>query len=439
MKSAYNYLKKEISENATIIAAISGGADSMALLHLLLTLKETKAINIICAHVNHNIRKESATEAKMVEKYCKKNKIIFESMTIEEYQGNNFENEARTKRYVFFEQLVHKYNATYLMTAHHADDLIETILMRIVRGSTLKGYAGFEKETKKNNYKILRPLINVTKDEILKYIEEFDVDYANDESNMSDDFTRNRYRKYVLPFLKKEDANVHEKFFKFSELLIESNRYIEEQSKKEIKKVFKDNVIYKEKFKKNDEVIQDRIINYIMQEKYKNDLTLITDVNKKVLVDLINSEKPNTYVYLPNDLKAIKAYDEITFEGELKKEERYKIKFNDCVKLPNGKKIEMISDNDEKSNFICRLNSKEITMPLYVRSKQDGDVMEVKGLSGRKKIKDIFINEKISIKERERWPVLIDDNDNILWLPGLKKSKYDKSKKENYDIIIKYY
>src|SRR5690606_6042596 len=159
------------------------------------------------------------------------------------------------------------------------------------------------------------------------------------------------------------------------------------------KKVFKDNVIYIEKFKKNDEVIQDRIINYIMQEKYKNDLTLITDVNKKVLVDLINSEKPNTYVYLPNDLKAIKAYDEITFEGELKKEERYKIKLNDCVKLPNEKKIEMIFDNDEKSNFICRLNSKEITMPLYVRSKQDGDVMEVKGLSGRKKIKDIFINE----------------------------------------------
>jgi tRNA(Ile)-lysidine synthase len=78
-------------------------------------------------------------------------------------------------------------------------------------------------------------------------------------------------------------------------------------------------------------------------------------------------------------------------------------------------------------------------MPLYVRNKQDGDKMEVKGLGGSKKIKDIFINEKIDTREREKWPILVDNCGKILWLPGLKKSKYDKSKKESYDIIVKYY
>jgi tRNA(Ile)-lysidine synthase len=78
-------------------------------------------------------------------------------------------------------------------------------------------------------------------------------------------------------------------------------------------------------------------------------------------------------------------------------------------------------------------------MPLYVRNKKMGDRMEIKGMLGRKKIKDIFIDEKIATNDREIWPVLVDSSEKILWLPGLKKSKYDKSKEEKYDIIIKYY
>ena len=106
---------------------------------------------------------------------------------------------------------------------------------------------------------------------------------------------------------------------------------------------------------------------------------------------------------------------------------------------PNGKNIEVVSDSDLNNNFICRLNTKEIKMPLHVRTRQEGDKINIKGMIGRKKIKDIFIDEKISIYERELWPIVTDSEGTIIWIPGLKKSKFDKTKDENYDIILRYY
>ena len=210
MNEAYNYLINSINlkYGDSIIVAVSGGPDSMALIDLVLKVKKNLDITIVCAHVNHNLRDESKEEKKFVEKYCKKNNIIFEFLNIEHYENDNIEAQAREKRYRFFEELVKKYNSKYLLTAHHGDDLMETILMRIVRGSTLKGYSGFQKVTNMNGYKIIRPLINVTKDKILDYMKNNHLKYAIDKTNLTDEHTRNRYRKYILPALKKEDIKV---------------------------------------------------------------------------------------------------------------------------------------------------------------------------------------------------------------------------------------
>ena len=155
MKNAQQFLNDFLKANDTILVACSGGPDSMALLNILINIKKNINIDIICAHVNHNVRKESDDELIFLKDYCKKKKIVFESMKIEKYGEDNFENEARNIRYDFFDKLMKKYSANYLMTAHHGDDLIETILMRIVRGSTLQGYAGFALISNKNNYKIV--------------------------------------------------------------------------------------------------------------------------------------------------------------------------------------------------------------------------------------------------------------------------------------------
>ena len=151
MNDVIKFLNSKISADDTIIVACSGGPDSMCLLNL------TKSIckNIICAHVNHNVRKESILEYEYVKNFCSLNNIIFEGLNITFDNERNFESNARKKRYDFFNELMEKYNAKYILTAHHGDDLIETILMRITRGSKLAGYIGIKKEN--NHY--LRPLL----------------------------------------------------------------------------------------------------------------------------------------------------------------------------------------------------------------------------------------------------------------------------------------
>ena len=116
----------------------------------------------------------------------------------------------------------------------------------------------------------------------------------------------------------------------------------------------------------------------------------------------------------------------------------YEIEFDNYVLLPDNHIIECVDDISDNSNSVCRLDSSEVSLPLIVRSKQDGDKMAVKGLNGSKKVKDIFINEKISLKDRDLWPIVFDSSGNIVWIPGLKKSKFDKTKDENYDIILRY-
>lgn len=441
MKEAYNELLN-IKDNDYVVIGVSGGPDSMALLHLLITVREKKNINIVCAHINHNIRKESEEEKLFVEDYCKKNNIIFEYMKIEKYKDDNFtEQEARNIRYKFFDDLMKKYNSKLLLTAHHGDDLIETILMRIVRGSTIRGYAGFSKIYELNGYKVMRPLIHSTKKEIEEYNKENNISFRLDYTNEKDEHTRNRYRHIVLPFLKREDKNVNKKFLKYSETLLEYSDYIDKQMLSIIDKIYSNNTLNIKKYKNLENIIQKRLINYIFENIYSNDLVLIKDTHFNLVNKLIYGNKPNGKVRLPLNIYAIRNYDEIVFKKGYNDNVSFdnkKIQLDQNISLSNNMRLIFLDSEDSNSNYICRLNSEDIKLPLYVRYKNDGDKIYVKGMSDSKKIKDIFINEKISINDRNKWPIVVDSNDNIVWIPGLKKSKYNKEKNEKYDIIIKY-
>ena len=428
-------LDKTIKENETVITATSGGPDSMALLSLLIKLSKTKKITIICAHVNHNLRKESQEEAIMVEKYANENNLIFEKMEINHYEGNT-ENYARTQRYNFFEKLIKKYNATYLLTAHHGDDLTETILMRMVRGSSLKGYSGFQEITDKETYKIYRPLITKTKDELLNYVKTNNIPYAVDKTNFSEEYTRNRYRLNILPILKKENKSVHLKFLKFSETLKLYDDHINKEANEKLNKVYQNNNLNLKLFENEDELIKRKILYQILNNLYYKNISLITDNHVELILNIIESSRPNLKINLPSKVLVIKNYQNLYFtkNTEIKP---YSFTFENKVILPNDK-ILIKEETDDTSNYTIRLNSKELSMPLIVRTRQNGDKMEIKNLNGHKKIKDIFIDEKISESDRNNWPILTDQNNQIIWLPGLKKSKFDKQKHENYDIIIRY-
>lgn len=440
MEEVYEFIGKKLklTEIDTVVIGVSGGPDSMALLYIMNQFKEKIGFKIICAHVNHNKRPESEKEQKCLEKYCKENNIIFEYIKINNWGDDNFHNEARTVRYNFFDEIINIYSARYLMTAHHGDDLIETILMRIVRGSTLKGYSGFSRIVDKGNYTLVRPLITVTKTEI----EDFDIKnniwYAIDSSNNEDHYTRNRYRHKVLPFLKKEDPNVHKKFLKYSKTLLENNEFIENEASKYFNKVFHNGNLNIDKFVQLDKVIQSKIIYNILERIYGDDLFIICDAHVDLIFNLISSNKSNSIVHLPNNLVVIKSYNDLVFTYDEEQTDKYEIEVINIVNLPNGKIIEKTTDTNEISNNIIRLNSKEIALPLYVRNKRNGDKMTIKGMTGTKKISDIFIDDKIKTSERNAWPVVLDSEENIVWLPGLKKSKFDKKISQEYDIILRY-
>ena len=421
MERVNSFLMSKLKEGDTIVLGCSGGPDSMALFDVLNKLKKQIDIKIICAHVNHKVRKESDEELVWLQKVCDKHKIIFESMSIDNYGDDNFHNEARNIRYKFFESIVRKYNAKYLMTAHHGD-------------------AGFKQVVEKDGYTILRPLVYVTKDTILEYDKKNDVDYVIDKSNFSDKYTRNRYRKVVLPFLKKEDKNVHLKFLKYSKALNQYEEFINKVAAKALKEVTSySNSIDLEEFKELEEVIQNKIINNLLSNYYQDDMILISDIHTELVKKLMHSKKANSVVYLPNGVLAVKNYNKFYFEYQTDQIDNYEIEIIDIANLPNGKNIKVVEEASVNNNFYCRLNKEDLVLPLRVRTRKSGDRMKVKGLNGSKKVKDIFIDSKIPINKRDLWPIVVDSNDVIVWIPGLKKSKFDVPKNKKCDIILKYY
>lgn len=437
MKRSIEFLNKYLKQDDVVVVACSGGPDSMCLLQMVNSLKEEKNLKIIVAHVNHNVREESLSELEFVKKYAIDNNDIFEEFTIPKDNRYN-ESDFRNFRYDFFREVVKKYNANYLLTAHHGDDLIETVMMRIVRGSNLNGYSGIKKFVDKETYKVLRPLLFYNKEEILAYNKNNNINFVNDYTNDLDDYTRNRYRHRLLPFLKSEEKLVHNKFLKYSEELQECEDFIESIINNYRLEVVCDGKVNVEKFKCLDKFIQKRIIIGILKDIYKTELYYINDKNLKEIIRIIcNNNSKNIIFDLPLEYNGIISYGWF-FIKEKEQFESYNIELKNELKLSDGSIIKVVSSSEEKSNYVVRLSKKDITLPIYVRSRMNGDVMEVKGLNGKKKVKDIFIDEKVSQSKRKAWPILVDANNTVLWIPGIKKSKFDKEKTEMYDIIIKY-
>lgn len=419
-----------VNKNDYLVVGISSGPDSMCLLDLLYKYK----YKVVCAHVNHNIRKESIEEYNFLKKYCEEKNIIFEGLELP--KSNHSEAYYRKKRYDFYKSLGDKYNTKYILTAHHGDDLIETILMRINRGSNLKGYIGFSKVFNEKGYIMIKPLIYYTKDEILEYNKKYGVPYFNDKTNEEDTYTRNRYRHHILPFLKSENKDIHKKFLSFSEELNDAKNYIDTKVKEAMDENYKNNVIDTPKFNKLDNYIKVKELELILSNIYGDDIDKINKKHIEKIIELSLKDK-NFNMNMPCNMIVKKEYNKLVIES-LKKNDKYKIEIKNEVILDNGYVIKKLNSTNDNSNYTIKLNSKDIKLPLYVRSRIDGDKMEVKNLKGTKKIKSIFIDEKVSPSIRDTYPIVVDANDTILWIPGLKKSKFDSDLKEKYDIILKY-
>lgn len=427
--------KLNIDAKEVIVVAVSGGPDSMALLSLLESYFKT----IVCVHVHHNTGRIGQDEdEKFVKNYALEHHHIFESMKIEEYNKKNFHNQAHKKRYQFFEIILKKYHSKYLFTAHHGDDLMETMLFRMMRGSTIEAFHGFSEISFKNDYMIIRPLLKYTKAELLEYNKKNNISYRIDDSNEKDVYTRNRIRKNILPFMKKEQKNVHLKFLKLSEELEEMETFIKKEAEQKKKEWYHNNTLNITKWNDVETIIQKRILQQILSDIYLEEQELLETAHIELLQNLILSATSGTKLTFPKGIQIKKEYQTILFGNE-NQETSYTMILEDNLVLPNGHEIKFEIEAETDSNFVCRLKKEELVLPLFVRTRKEQDRMQVKGLNGSKKIKEIFINEKIPEHLRANYPIVTDSTGKIVWLPGVKKSQFDKTKEEKYDIILRYY
>lgn len=432
MNKVIEFLNKNLNKGSTLVIACSGGSDSMCLLDIVTNLSKELNLKIIVAHVNHKIRLESEEEAKMVKEYACKHNLIFELLEINEYLNEAFsESDARGRRYKFFDTLMNKYNASFLLTAHHGDDLIETILMRLTRGSNLAGYIGIKETLINDNYKILRPLLSVNKEDILKYNELNNVLFKEDITNKELIHTRNRYRHIILPFLKKENKNVNEKYLKFSKELIEYDNFVNNYITSN--KYIVDNYIDTFKLNNESEFIKRKCLELIIKDIQRKDYLDISDRQMDNLVKLFN--KRNKSIDLNNNYMGINSYGKVFI---VKKDEKVlEDVILDKTMVIDDYVFTYNEDMGDESNACICLDSNEIVLPLRIRRAMSGDKMMVKNLKGSKKVSDIFIDCKVPKCKRSTYPVLVDAKNTILWIPNLKKSQFSKDISEKCDIIIR--
>jgi tRNA(Ile)-lysidine synthetase-like protein len=260
--------------------------------------------------------------------------------------------------------------------------------------------------------------------------------YAIDYTNEENEHTRNRFRHYVIPFLKQENPNVHLKYKSFSEELKLYDDFIEKYIKNNCSEILVDNKIDIKKFQNEDILIQRKIVEKLLNNIYDGYLEVITKQHVEQILKLIDINITNKRIDLPDNYMAIIDYGYLKITKKINNE-NYNLIFKEDLEL-NSQKFCIVDNSLEKSNYVLRLNSNEIKLPLHIRSRKNGDKILVKNLNNYKKVSDILTDEKIDFQLREQILLVTDDDDNILWVPGIKKSNFDKEKNEICDIIVKY-
>lgn len=329
MEKFYTFVQKHqlIEKGSTVIVGVSGGPDSLALLHLLEGVQKKWNLKLVCAHVDHMFRgEESQEDMQFVLQYCEKHTIICEAKQIDvnEYakkQQVSPQVAARECRYQFYKMVLEKYQARYLALGHHGDDQIETILMRMVRGSTGESLAGIKVKREFHNGYIIRPMLEMTKEEILSYCKEHQLTPRFDPSNEKTDYTRNRFRKYVLPFLKKENPLVHERFQYFSETFLEDESYLKVLTQQHMNTVLKrkeKSVVEMDinRFKSLPLPLQRRGIQLILNYLYEIIPASLSSIHIESLLSLLSQEHPSGSLDYPGGLKVIKSYQTCMFTFE---------------------------------------------------------------------------------------------------------------------------
>ncbi|WFD10118.1 tRNA lysidine(34) synthetase TilS [Tepidibacter hydrothermalis] len=424
-----------------IILGVSGGPDSICMLHILNYLKDEFNIKIYAAHLNHKIRGiEAQKDAMYVAKICDIMRVpcFIRAIDVPAYckeKGVSLEEGARTLRYNMFFEIKDKIGADKIAIAQNINDQAETVIMRMMRGTGLQGLKGIQYKREDG---IIRPLLDVDRAYIEEYCEQNNLNPRIDQTNLEEIYTRNKIRLKLIPYMVENfNPNLKESIARMTNLLKDDSDFIMEQLNKsfdEICSKISDNTISIDidQFTNTHKALKNRIIrkciNFVLGNIEGIEQKNIQDVN-----DLINSDKNNIRIDLPKGILVYKKNGKILFTDEEIIEEKisynYIIPKSGYIKIKESNtivesKILNIDEYDKSSNdkYIKFFDADKIKGSLNIRNRRNGDKIKLLGLGGSKKIKDLFIDLKIPKEERDLIPILSDEK-GIIWVIGHRMSE----------------
>ncbi len=429
----YIETNKLIEPGDKVIVGVSGGPDSMALLHILFQLRSSLQFEFVVAHVNHGLREEAGAEEEFVKEICKVWGIACYSCAVPvaehaRTQKITLEEAGRNARYDYFNQLQQKTGAQRIATAHHQNDVAETVLLHLLRGAGIKGLRGILPR----RGKLIRPLLLVNKEELLEYLETKKIKYCQDQSNEDCYYLRNRIRHGLIPYLQKEfNPGIVGNLNQLALIARDENEALEQ----EVERIWTGILLSEEE---SCLVLDNKALS-LLHLAYQRRIVMRTfsqltgesgwtwnDVQK--VIDLGRKNGSSLRLQLKKKVRVYKSYDRIIFTT--KKQE--KVKFRHPVapgklfvpEIGTSYLFELIdkrsfSPNEGEIYLDYDLLPKEI----FLRSREIGDIFRPIGMSGSKKLKDFFIDRKVPFLERDRVALLVGDDREIYAVLGLGVSR----------------
>ncbi len=414
------------------IVGVSGGPDSVCLLDILHELRGELEIGLVVAHFEHGLReKEDEAETRFVRRLAASMALAFETekaSLLREGVTSSVEERARNARYAFFERLKDNLDAQKIALGHNLNDQAETVLMRLLRGSGPSGLTGIP-PSRENT--IIRPLIEIKREEIESYLKARDLSYVVDSSNLQTDYLRNKIRLELLPRLMEYQPRLIEHLGQLARIMGSDNTYLEDQAEDWVVREAEqrpegDIWIPVQSFVELPEPVRNRVTRHLLRKIGKN-LRRIDYGHIESVYMLAQGRNPQGILNLPNGLTVKRVYDKLAFKaGDADKpaEFYYRLDGVGTYYLEEiGRSItlvEMEGDvdlNGTDQAWTAYLDAVKLQYPLILRTHRPGDRFVPLGMNGHKKIKNFFIDLKIPSEMRASTPILVSQ-DTPVWVCG---------------------
>jgi len=439
-----------IKSGDAIIVGVSGGPDSVALVKILHTINASKGLHLrlLVAHLNHQLRGKSAGEdAQFVQDFAAKLSLpcmVKEAdiQKIAEQTKCSIEEAARIERYRFFQEAAREHNATLIALGHTADDNVETVLHRIIRGTGTVGLGGIPIKrplVPDSPIQIIRPLLFTWRKEIIQYLRNERLNYRTDESNYETIYLRNKIRLDLIPLLENQyNPNIKNTLNQFCQIFNTNNEYLSAEAKKTLKnatiKGDRERYVIDARFLKK----QPKILQHLVVQEILNNLQIplkeITYEHYTTILDEIAKAGRMRHFQLPGKLYVWYEHHHLHFSKESPPKPNLPLLSAIPVHIPGTTSVgslgQLFSEilethtisldafKKEKTKYEEIFDLECITNPLNIRGRKKGDAISPLGVSGHKKLKDLFIDKKIPVKERDAIPLVVM-NDRPVWVVGV--------------------